>query len=721
MSQRSIMQDSWGTESDIEKSNEQKIKEGDVPWIYSDDDEEDDNDDDQSIDIEETDDDECTESDNKDQAMNDAEKNDEDRFLISSPDHSLLAPLLDVLASVIPRTPTTPTPPPIPTTTITTTEAPASTFVNPKFETLSALHLRVSDLEKEVKELKQADHSTTLRASIRSEVPSAVNEYLGLKETSSVEHRRKATKSRKKQQKSQYTIKSSDKTVLAEFDQKQALFDSMHESKSFNKHPANKTLYHALMGDQDPPAGPDQGLKKRKTSKDAEPYKKPKSTGSSKDTIQSQPKSTGKSAQAEETVFEAEDTDMPLNQGDNLGNTDEQPNVKAASKHDWFQKPQRAPTPNTEWNKGKSVDNEPPENWLNDLANAEKPPLSFDDLMSTPIDFSAFAMNRLKISKLTKADLVGPVYNLLKGTCKSCVELEYNMEECYRSLSDQLDWNNPKGKCCSYDLSKPLPFTDIKYTASTTKIKATKYEVEGLEDMVPNLWSPIKVAYDNMTSVTIDKWYRYGRLKEIVVRRADQKLYKFMEGDFPRLHLNDIKDMLLLVVQNRLNNLKGDIIVDLAVALRMYTRRIVIQKRVEDLQLGVESYYKKLNISKPRTRDVDMSRRALYTTLSEPQGVIFEDKLNRKRLMRTEELYKFSDGTLTSVCNTLDQMLKNLRLGYNKAMERRKWTATDQKWTRIMIKYINQQLLKRRIMRSLEKFIGGREYGTDIRLFQRTI
>ncbi|GJT99423.1 retrovirus-related pol polyprotein from transposon TNT 1-94 [Tanacetum coccineum] len=95
-------------------------------------------------------------------------------------------------------------------------------------------------------------------------------------------------------------------------------------------------------------------------------------------------------------------------------------------------------------------------------------------------------------------------------------------------------------------------------------------------------------------------------------------------------------------------------------------------KRVEDLQLGVESYYKKLNISKPRTRDVDMSRRALYTTLSEPQGVIFEDKLKRKRLMRTEELYKFSDGTLTSVRNTLDQMLKNLRLGYNKAMERRK-------------------------------------------------
>ncbi|GJS32642.1 hypothetical protein Tco_0531024 [Tanacetum coccineum] len=145
-----------------------------------------------------------------------------------------------------------------------------------------------------------------------------------------------------------------------------------------------------------------------------------------------------------------------------------------------------------------------------------------------------------------------------------------------------------------------------------------------------------------------------------------------MEGDFPRLHLNDIEDMLLLVAQNKLNNLDGNVIVHLAVGLRMYTRRIFIQSRVEDLHLGVQSYQKKLNISKPQTRDINLSRRAPYTTLSEPQGVIYEDKLKRKIMMRTDELYKFSDGTLTSVRNTLDQMLKNLMLGYNKAMERRK-------------------------------------------------
>ncbi|GJV85666.1 hypothetical protein Tco_1525564 [Tanacetum coccineum] len=50
-----------------------------------------------------------------------------------------------------------------------------------------------------------------------------------------------------KQQEPQYTIKSSDKDGLNEFDQKQALFETMTASKSFNNHPKHMALYHALM------------------------------------------------------------------------------------------------------------------------------------------------------------------------------------------------------------------------------------------------------------------------------------------------------------------------------------------------------------------------------------------------------------------------------------------------------------------------------------------
>ncbi|GKC64259.1 hypothetical protein Tco_1096857, partial [Tanacetum coccineum] len=65
------------------------------------------------------------------------------------------------------------------------------------------------------------------------------------------------------------------------------------------------------------------------------------------------------------------------------------------------------------------------------------------------------------------------------------------------------------------------------------------------------------------------------------------------EGDFLRLRINDIEDMLILVVENRLTNLSGDDVSDFAITLRMFTRSMVIQKRVKDLQRRWSSLEKK--------------------------------------------------------------------------------------------------------------------------------
>ncbi|GJW55603.1 hypothetical protein Tco_0099688 [Tanacetum coccineum] len=76
---------------------------------------------------------------------------------------------------------------------------------------------------------------------------------------------------------------------------------------------------------------------------------------------------------------------------------------------------------------------------VNDIDQSQNDAVPKTDSMATPIDFSKFAMNRLNLDKITKADLVRPVYKLLKETCQSSIELEYNMEECYKALSDRLD------------------------------------------------------------------------------------------------------------------------------------------------------------------------------------------------------------------------------------------------------------------------------------------
>ncbi|GJX72798.1 hypothetical protein Tco_0311393 [Tanacetum coccineum] len=439
----------------------------------------------------------------------------------------------------------------------------------------------------------------------------------------------------------------------------------MEKSQSNLTADEEKELYKALDKDEDPPARLDQGMKRQKTSKDIEltkgsKSKESKSTSSSKGSTRSQPKSSGKSAQVEELSHIVDDTEVQQNQGQDM------------------------------------------------------------------------------------------------GTCKSRVEREYNIEECYKFVTDQLDWNNPEGKKYSFDLSKPLMLimdrgrqvlpvdyfinhdleylrggsSTKKYTTSTTKTKAAKYDIQAFIDMVSTYMESGKSnkvskhdVYSTkiiivVTKVKVMKWYNYGYLEDFEVRREDQQLYKFNEGDFPRLHLHNIEDMLLLLVQKKLSNIERDVIFDLGVALWMFTRRIVILKRVEDLQLGVESYQKKLNITKPETFMSDISNKIPYTTYNNPQGIIYEDNYKRNRLMRTDELYKFSDGTLTSVRFVLHDIASNLRMDY---LPKRRWSSLDRKRSRIMIKAIDKKLLERRLMRSLEKFAGGRDYGEDLRLLQRTI
>ncbi|GKE15647.1 hypothetical protein Tco_1423224, partial [Tanacetum coccineum] len=274
---------------------------------------------------------------------------------------------------------------------------------------------------------------------------------------------------------------------------------------------------------------------------------------------------------------------------------------------------------------------------------------------------------------------------------------------------------NPEGHEYPFDLSKPLPLIkdqgrqveptnyffnndleylkggslSIKYTTSTTKTKAAKfYGYVSNRKSKQDVFSTKRIIV--VTHVKVVKKYDYGYLDEIIVRREDQQLYKFVEGDFPRLNLRDIEDMLLLLVQKKLSNLERDDLFDLNVALRMFTRYVVILKRVEDLQLGVESYQKKLNITRPETF----------------------------RLMRFDELYKYYDGTLSFVRRVLHDIASSLEMDY---LPKRRWSKLDRKRCRIMIKAIDQQLFERRLMRNLEKFVGGREYGNDFRLLEWTI
>ncbi|GJS12579.1 hypothetical protein Tco_0407051 [Tanacetum coccineum] len=72
----------------------------------------------------------------------------------------------------------------------------------------------------------------------------------------------------------------------------------------------------------------------------------------------SKSKSSRKSAQPEEPEFEVRDSDMPQDQEENLGNDNEEPKKKVASKRDWFTKPSQPQEPtDPDWNVGNESSN----------------------------------------------------------------------------------------------------------------------------------------------------------------------------------------------------------------------------------------------------------------------------------------------------------------------------------------------------------------------------
>nr|GEY32322.1 hypothetical protein [Tanacetum cinerariifolium] len=116
---------------------------------------------------------------------------------------------------------------------------------------------------------------------------------------------------------------------------------------------------------------------------------------------------------------------------------------------------------------------------------------------------------------------------------------------------------------------------------------------------------------------------------------------------------------------------------------------------------------------KEDTYQSDLKRREAYTVHSKPRGFIYQNKDKKNRLMRIDELYKFSDGTLNDVRNALDDRLKGIMMQY---LPQTIWRKGDKDIAAAMIQAIDKMLKTRRIMRSLERFVGGRLYEGDFRM-----
>ncbi|GKC47608.1 hypothetical protein Tco_1065330, partial [Tanacetum coccineum] len=147
-----------------------------------------------------------------------------------------------------------------------------------------------------------------------------------------------------------------------------------------------------------------------------------------------------------------------------------------------------------------------------------------------------------------------------------------------------------------------------RHGLSISKLKATYYSDFRLEELVSSQWTKSKRKYAISATYDISHWWftrkefyivRYSAPSDRRAVRADYKEYKISEADFKNLHLNDFKDLYLLHLQGKLNHLSGDDKLNLYNAVNLWIWNIVIRKHEEDLQLEIESFQKKVNLTQP--------------------------------------------------------------------------------------------------------------------------
>ncbi|GKF23565.1 hypothetical protein Tco_0075887, partial [Tanacetum coccineum] len=236
---------------------------------------------------------------------------------------------------------------------------------------------------------------------------------------------------------------------------------------------------------------------------------------------------------------------------------------------------------------------------------------------------------------------------------------------------------------------------------SISKMKAASYPDFGLELLVlEQMWIDDVYTYDKSAKYGISHWwfnrqkfyidrhdslsrrkdvkthmrilsvvrikaysrYGYDYLSEIVLRRADFQEHTIIEKDFKNLYPSDFEDLNLLLLQGHLNHLLGSDKRMLSTAVKLWTRNWVIRQRVEDFQLGIESYQTQLNLTKPGWDATGYEFKHDYPIIQSPRAVVFPVNNNKRKILRFNKNYKFSDGTLTRILKVLDYRVKEFKV-----------------------------------------------------------
>nr|GEW64588.1 hypothetical protein [Tanacetum cinerariifolium] len=323
------------------------------------------------------------------------------------------------------------------------------------------------------------------------------------------------------------------------------------------------------------------------------------------------------------------------------------------------------------------------------------------------MNFLNWYYRQVNKTELTQADLDGQAYKVVKAFYPNVIHLQFQIDECHKLLTDQVEWTNLEGDQVRVDVNRPLPLSgppgyvtiqtqfffnkDLEYliygskgsslALSISKRKADSYPDFGLELLVSEqMWIDDVCTYDI----------------------NDLQEHTIAEKDFKNLYPSDFKDLNMLLPQGHLDHLSGSDKRMLSTVVKLWTRNLVIQQRVKDFQLGIESYQTQLNLTKPRWDATGYEFKHDYIIIEYPRVVVFPVNNNERKIMRFNEIYKFSDGTLTRILEALAYRVKEFKIKrLNPGMNTRVWTQKDVTRSKEFKMAIEMRLKTRRIYRNL--------------------
>ncbi|GKD40500.1 hypothetical protein Tco_1260707, partial [Tanacetum coccineum] len=314
--------------------------------------------------------------------------------------------------------------------------------------------------------------------------------------------------------------------------------------------------------------------------------------------------------------------------------------------------------------------------WWKPLPEEERPETP-EPAWTIPSSNKSDVVNKIV---LMQANFKGQAYEVVKAFYPDVIHLNFQMEKCHKMLTAQ--GSNP--------------------ALSISKMKAASYLDFGLELLVSEqMWIDDVCTYDISAKYGISYWW-FNRQKfyidwhDSLSRRKDVRTHMRILNVIrikAYSRYGDFEDLNLLLLQGYLDHLPGSDKRMLSTAIKQWTQNLVIRRRVEDFQLGIESYQTQLNLTKPGWDATGYGFKHDYTIIESPRAVVFPVDNNDRKIIRFNEIYKFSDGTLTRILEVLDYRVKEFKVKrLNPSMNRRFWTEKDVTRSKEFIAAIERRL-----------------------------